>query len=250
MIMVEIKNISFKDTVNVLNKMPELKDITLKPAEGKITSFIAPKNSGKSLLLKITAGLKNADSGEILNSTGGKIIYLPGKPASFPWLNVYENVSFGIKNINESEIKKIIGIAGLEGYEKHFAHSTSLGFRFRISLARSLAHNPALILLDEPFGKMDDITKMEVYGIIRDVSKNQKISFLCSSSNVTESIYLSDKIYLMKANPLEVFHEEEIKFGRERKASTLKSERFIQLCGQIVNQLKTEDPQNLFNISI
>jgi ABC-type nitrate/sulfonate/bicarbonate transport system ATPase subunit len=97
---------------------------------------------------------------------------------------------------------------------------------------------------------MDDISKKEIFQLVRLVSKNSKVCFLLASSNITEALFLSDKIYLMKINPLEIFHEEDIKFAGERKVSLLKSKKFIQLCSQFYNLIKLKDPQNLFNISI
>jgi ABC-type nitrate/sulfonate/bicarbonate transport system ATPase subunit len=248
--MVEIKKISFEDSTNVISRIPRLKNISLKTLEGTITSFIAPKNSGKTLLLKIIAGIETPTSGGIINAEGKKIVYIPGKPSSFPWLNVYENVSFGLSKPDEVEIKRIISLVGLEGYEKHIPNNKSYGFRFRISLARSLAHSPSLILLDEPFAQMDDITKKEIFQLIRQVSEKCNVSFLLAASNITEALFLSDKIYLMMMNPLEIFHEEDIKFPKERKVTLLKSEIFLQLCSQFYNLIKLKDPQNLFNISI
>jgi ABC-type nitrate/sulfonate/bicarbonate transport system ATPase subunit len=108
----------------------------------------------------------------------------------------------------------------------------------------------SLIVIDEPFTKMDEETKSELYFLIRKVSKEYKISFLFATTNISEALILADKVYLMKKNPGEVFQNIEIVFHDERNINIIMSEEFIQLRTQIENAFKTVDTQKLFNISI
>lgn len=248
--MLEIKNVSKNFTDKFGFSINLLKNISFTVPDGKVCSIIAPSGSGKSTLLKIISGLENASDGEIANHNAEKIIYLSSEPSSFPWLNVIENIRFGINDKSTLDIKKIIDIVGLDGYETHYPHSKSLGFRFRISLGRSIAHKPSLIVIDEPFTKMDEETKSELYFLIRKVSKEYKISFLFATTNISEALILADKVYLMKKNPGEVFQNIEIVFHDERNINIIMSEEFIKLRTQIENAFKTVDTQKLFNISI
>ncbi|MBA4406172.1 hypothetical protein C0389_02740 [bacterium] len=248
--MIEIKNISRKYSSNVGSQPIELKDISFQLIDGKITSILAPADSGTSLLLKIISGLEEQTTGEVLKPVDAKIIYIPSTPSSFPWLNVFQNVKFGLDKWNEKEINEFIRLVGLEGYEKFYPDNKSLGFRFRIALARSLANNPSAILLDEPFNQMDYQTKQEMYSLVRAVNGKNKTTFLLSTSNITEAIFVSDKIYLMKNNPVEIFSDIHIDIPHERDRVTYTSEKFILLKTQIENSFNKIDTQKLFHLTI
>jgi ABC-type nitrate/sulfonate/bicarbonate transport system ATPase subunit len=121
----------------------------------------------------------------------------------------------------------------LTGYENHHPHNESLGFRFRISLARALAVNPEFILLDDPFKRMSSITKDEIYELLRSIEEKFKVSFILATTNIAEAVYLSNKIFLMKKNPGKII--EEIKLDAEtlRKKGLNSHERFISLRNEI-----------------
>ncbi|MCH8171323.1 MAG: ATP-binding cassette domain-containing protein, partial [Bacteroidetes bacterium] len=162
-------------------------------------------DSSASALLKIIGNVEDNFQGEIkLKNDNSKVIYIPKEPSSLPWFNVEENIKFVINNselsvnISNEQIQKVIESVGLAGYEKHFSDNSSLGFRFRISLARALVLQPALILIDNSFYKMDDETKFELYDLLKNVSSDYNVSILLSSTDINETIYLSEIIYLMK----------------------------------------------------
>ncbi|MHB8905577.1 MAG: ABC transporter ATP-binding protein [Melioribacteraceae bacterium] len=248
--MIEIKNITKEYFTDAGFKISVLKDITLKVVDKKITSVIAPSGSGKSTLLKIISGLEEPTSGVVVNPSAQKIILIPAAPSSFPWLNVFDNVKFGLNKYDEKQIQLLINLVGLEGYNTFHCDNRSLGFRFRISLARSLAHNPALILLDEPFGDMDVKTKDEILLLIRKINYTLGITFLLATSNLTEALFLSDKVYLMKKDPGEIISESDIELSTERDGSTYSSESFKQLRNKISSAFEQIESQKLVNLSI
>lgn len=248
--MIEINNISKGFRTDVGFSKTVLKNITFKLVDNKITSIIAPLSSGKSTLLKIVSGLEDPTVGQVLNHTNKKIIIIPTAPSSFPWLNVYENVKFGLNKYDEEQIQSVINLVGLEGYNTFHCNNQSLGFRFRISLARSIAHNPAVILLDEPFSTMDIKTKNEMLLLIREINNTLGITFLLATSNLTDAIFLSDKVYLMKKDPGEIITESDIELSAERNESTYASKSFIQLRNKIAASLKQIESQQLVNLSI
>jgi len=248
--MIEVKNISKEYADDNGFKNVILKDVSLNIPSEKITSVIAPNGSGKSLLLKIISGLEQATSGEVINSRDRKIVYIPSQPSSFPWLNVEENISLGLQKKDSSEIKSIIKFVGLEGYELFYPNNKSYGFRFRIALARSLAHNPAAILLDEPFHQMDLQTKKEILLLILEAQNTFKTTFLLATTNITEALFLSDNIYLMKKSPGEIISDLPVDLPKERNELIFDSEKFIQLRSQIEKSFKKIDSQKLFNLSI
>ncbi|TSA29613.1 MAG: ABC transporter ATP-binding protein [Ignavibacteriales bacterium] len=248
--MIEVKNISkdYQDVNGFKNII--LKNVSLSISSEKITSVIAPSGSGKSTLLKIISGLEHSTHGEVIKNENQKIIYIPSQPSSFPWLNVEENISLGLLIKDPTKIKSIIRFVGLEGYESFHPNNKSYGFRFRIALARSLAHHPAVILLDEPFNQMDLKTKKEILLLIQEAQNTLKTTFLLATTNITEALFLSDKIYLMKKNPGEIISDLLVELPKERNELIIDSEKFIQLRSQIEKSFKKIDSQKLFNLSI
>jgi len=162
----------------------------------KITTLLAPKGAGKSTLLKMIAGIDDATQKLIR-----KRICIPTKPSSFPWLNVRENIVFNLKNVDDNNIKSIIKFVNLEGYEDHFPNNNSIGFRFRISLARAILNNPELILIDESISNLSLKRKLEFYSLLRKVSAEKGIPILYFTSLVSEAIRLSDKIIFIAQLP-------------------------------------------------
>lgn len=248
--MIEVKNISkeYKDVNGFKNIV--LKNVSLSISSEKITSVIAPSGSGKSTLLKIISGLEHATHGEVIKNENQKIVYIPSQSFSFPWLNVEENISLGLLKKDPSKIKSVIKFVGLEGYDSFHPHNKSYGFRFRIALARSLAHHPSAILLDEPFNQMDLQTKKEILLLIRETQNALKTTFLLATTNITEALFLSDKIFLMKKSPGEVIADLLVDIPKERNESIIDSEKFIQLSSLIEKSFKKNDSQKLFNLSI
>jgi NitT/TauT family transport system ATP-binding protein len=201
-------------------------------------SVLASFASGKTTLLKIIAAIEKPDSGKVLLAKEPyikpmcKIPYIPEKPSSFPWLNVEENINFVSKN-DTKELKKLIKDVGLTGYENHHPHNESLGFRFRISLARALAVNPDFILLDDSFKRMDSVTKDEIYELIRTIQEKYKISFILATTNIAEAVYLSNRIFLMKKNPGKIIEELKLDAGTLKARGLNRQERFISLRNEI-----------------
>ncbi|MBI1939610.1 MAG: ABC transporter ATP-binding protein [Ignavibacteriales bacterium] len=246
--MMQIKEIS-KDYNNRAGyKINLLKKISFEIGGSQIVSIIAPAGAGKSTLLKIISGLELPDGGEIINN--GKIIFIPSEPSSFPWLNVTQNVLFAVEDEKSVDIKKIINTVGLEGYETHYPHNKSLGFRFRISLARSLAHKPLLICLDDPFNKMDETTKAEILQLVRKVNHEFGTAFLLASGNISEALFLSDVIYVMKKNPGEIFTKVNVELPRDRSLDIFNSEKFLQHRNNLEQIFKSNESNQLLNISI
>lgn len=248
--MIEVKNISKEYVDDSGFKNITLKNVSLNIPSEKITSVIAPNDSGKSTLLRIISGLEHTSHGEIIKNGNQKIIYVPSQLFSFPWLNVEENISLGLHEKDSTKIKSILSFVGLEGYESFHPNNKSNGFRFRIALARSLAHHPAAILLDEPFNQMNVQTKKEILLLILETQKTYKTSFLLATTNITEALFLSEKIYLMKKDPGEIISDLVVDLPQKRDESIYDSEKFIQLRSQIEKSFKKIDSQKLFNLSI
>lgn len=237
----ELKNVTKYYSGKSGSKLMVLEDICLlsdfNNLKGSLNSILAPFGSGKSTLLRIVSALESPSSGSVLlngspyEKSDGRIVYIPEKPSSFPWMNVISNIVFAarISGNKNARIEDIIALVGLTGYEKHFPHEKSTGFRFRIALARALAVDPLLILLDDPFKNLNAETKKEIYGLIRKVRDEVNLNFLLCTTNITEALSLSDKIYLMKRHPGQIFKEietdrEKLSAGRENLFREIRNE--------------------------
>ncbi len=180
---------------------------------GNIYSILASFGAGKSTLLRIISGLEKPSSGEVIlagnnyYNPNGEIVLIPSNPSSFPWYNVKQDLEFALsiknkqtKNKNFS-IDNILLLLELDGYEEHFPHEKSSGFRFRIALGRALIVEPSIILLDDPFKNLDSETQHEIYNLIKNVSLQFNIHFILTTTNITEALILSNYILLMDKNP-------------------------------------------------
>lgn len=245
--MIELKHISKEYVADNGLKKVVLKSISCQLQIGKITSIIAAKSSGLTTLCKIICGLESATSGEIKKGEDERLIYIPSEPASFPWRNVFDNVTYALKNFDKDEIMRLIKLVGLEGYEKFHPHKDSFGFRFRISLARSLAHKPTFVIIDDSSHAMDHQTKNELYSLIKAINVSEKVGFMVATSNVSEALMLSNRIYLMKDQPCEVTDPFDV---RPFDISEMDSSEFISWRIQIENEFKKISSHSLGCISI
>lgn len=215
--------------------------------DNAITSLIAPKGSGKSTLLKIIAGLEVPDSAA---SKIDGVVYLSSEPSSFPWLNAEHNIKFGKNDLSNEKIKDLCSIVGLEGYESHYPNNKSLGFRFRISLARALALTPTLIVIDEPFNFMESITRFEIYQLILDINSRFGTTFLFATANIAEAIILSSKIYLLKEKPLVLFKSIDCDLTEKEVSERLNSPKYAKCLSAVQNLIQSHQDRQLFTISI
>ena len=223
----EIKNLSktYTDISGTNQKI--LKGLNISCSEGEIISIIAGKNSGKSTLLKIIGRLDEPSEGSV--EIKGKAVFIPSLPSSFPWLNVVENIKIVDNRLTNEEINRLLNLVGLDGYGDHHPDNRSLGFRFRISIARALAADPILILIDEPFTEMNEKTKAEIYSLIKRINREIKKGFILTTSKISEAVFLSNKIYLMKRDPGEIIGEIKINKELERISDIFSKKEFIEL---------------------
>jgi ABC-type nitrate/sulfonate/bicarbonate transport system ATPase subunit len=244
----KIENLSKVYSDSVGYKIHLLENISLKISKAGCTTILAPKGSGKSSLLRIIANLEKETSGKIEN-TSKRIAYIPSKPSSFPWLNVQNNIEYGLENSNK-DVSKFIKLVGLEGYEDHYPHNKSEGFRFRIALGRALANNPDVIVIDEPFNKLNSLTKQEIYLLVRKIIVETSVKIIFGTANITEAIFLSDKIFLMKKKPGEIIDKINIELPIDRKIQHLESEKFIVYRNHIEETFKNKLGRLLYNFSV
>ncbi|NOX64368.1 MAG: hypothetical protein GXO85_00895, partial [Chlorobi bacterium] len=144
----------------------------------------------------------------------------------------------------------IINLVGLEGYKDHYPNNRSLGFRFRISLARAIMNKADLIIIDESFTKMRDEVKRRIYFLLRRIISERKISFLFGTSNISEAILLSDKIFLMDKNPGRILDSFDIEFDDPLRTDFSDSNEYTEYRERIKTYLTKINPNKIINVSL
>ncbi|RSK26805.1 ABC transporter ATP-binding protein [Bacillus sp. HMF5848] len=206
-----------------------LKDINLSADKGEFISILGPSGCGKSTLLSMVAGLNKVTSGSI--SVNNKEVTKPGndrgmvfqQAALFPWLNVVENVMFPLrKSMNKKQAREIamkyIQMVQLSKYPDHYPHEISGGMQQRVAIARALAMNPEVLLMDEPFGALDEQTRSLLHEQLEKIWLETKKTILFVTHSITESIKLSDRIIVMGTRPGTILADITVDIPRPRSA--------------------------------
>lgn len=229
--MLKVNNISKTFKVEGQN-IHALKDVCFEVDGGEFLTIIGPSGCGKSTLARIIAGLEEPTNGEIIWENDPKIGFVFQNYALLPYLNVYENVAFGLKMLgkNKYEIEKtvpqLINEVGLLGFESKHPKELSGGMKQRVGIARSLAIGPNILILDEPFSSLDEFTAQNLRNLLLKIWEPRKITVLLVTHLIKEAVELSDKIIVMTKSPGEVEKVFENKIERPRN---LRSTEFFAL---------------------
>ena len=202
-------------------------DLTIR--EGEFVCLVGPSGCGKSTLLNLVAGLERPDAGRVL--ADGKPVAGPGRDrlvmfqdsALFPWLDVRGNVLFGLRfkpNLDRKARREVadfyLDLVGLSAFARHNVHELSGGMRQRVALARSLAPNPRVLLMDEPFGALDAMTRESLYVDLQRIWSERKKTILFVTHDVREAVCLGDRVVVMSPRPGRVRGEFPIELPRPR----------------------------------
>jgi len=222
--------------------------------EGEFLCIVGPSGCGKTTLLKILAGLEGPTEGEVL--VRGRPIKGPGPDrvmvfqdhALFPWRTVLGNVLFGLelkglpRREAVEEAMKYIKLVGLEGFEGAYPHELSAGMRQRAALARALACNPDVLLMDEPLSALDAQTRNYMQGELMRIWMETKKTMVMVTHSVEEAVYLGDRVVVLTARPAKVKSVVEIELERPRDRFAPK---FIDLRAKILEMLREEVAKTL-----
>jgi len=180
---------------------PAVKDVSFAVFEGEFVTFIGPSGCGKTSILKMIAGLEKPTSGELSAPPDISFVFQFG--ALFPWLTVFENTALGLrsKRIPEAEIQKIVSrelsLMHIEHFRDRYPAELSGGQKQRVGIARALAVEPKMLLLDEPFSALDPITTAELHRDLMQLWHEKKITIVMVSHSIEEAVGLADRVILM-----------------------------------------------------
>ena len=210
--------LEFKGLSKIFNVGKEnikvLKNINLSINQGEFITIVGNSGCGKSTLLKIIAGLVDYEIGSVTYKN--KNITEPDTDRGMvfqehrllPWLTIKENIGFGLYKYSKDErdelVKKYVDLVKLKGFENVYPHQLSGGMAQRAAIARGLVGNPEILLLDEPFGALDALTRIQMQKEILEIWDRQKTTMILVTHDIDEAIYLGQRVIIMSARPGEI----------------------------------------------
>ena len=231
--MIVIDNVSQRFETSGRQSHLALQDISLEVADGAFVSILGPSGCGKSTLLYIVGGFVKPTGG--IACVKGKAITGPGPDrgpvfqefALFPWKTVLGNVVYGPRQQGvsraeaDAQARRLIEMVGLKGYENFYPKELSGGMKQRVAIARTLAYNPSVLLMDEPFGALDAHTRTRLQNDLLTIWERDRKTVLFVTHAVDEAVFLSDKVIVMTRSPGRIKTIVDIDLPRPRKRSEL-----------------------------
>ena len=225
-IIINVENLNKQFLVDK-KPMEVLRNINLQIKKGEFITIVGHSGCGKSTLLKIICGLVDYKDG-IVERNGHKVEG-PGPKCGMvfqehrllPWLKIKDNVGFGLRGLSKEEkektVKKHLDLVGLAGFENSYPSQLSGGMSQRAAIARGLANNPTILLLDEPFGALDALTRIQMQKEILRIQEAEGTTMVMVTHDIDEAIYLGDRIVVMSARPGEIMEIIEVDPVESRK---------------------------------
>ncbi|WP_373845389.1 ABC transporter ATP-binding protein [Clostridium sp.] len=234
------------------SKVLAIEDVNIRVNKGDFVSIIGPSGCGKSTLLRMVAGLDTPTSGRI--TMNDKEVTGPGAERGmvfqsytlFPWMTVRENIRFGlkIKKLSKDKSNKIVDkyleLIELTKFGDRLPKELSGGMKQRVAIARALANNPEVILMDEPFGALDPQTKVKMQELLLKIWRVEGSTVIFITHDIEESIFLSEKVYLMSPHPGKIQNKLEIDFPKNRTADIRDTEKFISIKRKVLSLFKDD----------
>ena len=210
---IEVKNVTFEYTVDS-GPVLAIKDINLSVRQSEFLCLLGPSGCGKTTIMNILAGLLTPTSGEVrigdapLNSNRqNRGVVFQDFSQLYPWRTARHNVEFGLemRRVGKAERKEtaleFLRLVGLEKFANVFPHQLSGGMQQRVAIARSLAYNPQVLLMDEPFAALDAMTRDDMQQLLTDIWQKTKKTIVYITHNVSEAVFLGDKVVVLNAHP-------------------------------------------------
>jgi NitT/TauT family transport system ATP-binding protein len=240
-------------------ELTALDNVSFDVAPGEFLAVIGPSGCGKSTLFNIIGGLLGGYQGRV--AVGGETISGPHasigmvfqEESTFPWRNVVDNVAFPLEIAGVARRERIerarrfVSMVGLDGFERRYPSELSGGMRQRVSMARTLASEPKILLMDEPFASLDEQTRLLLGDKVLQIQQQLKQTMLLITHNITEAVQLADRILVMSYRPGRVKRIVDIKLPRPRTSEIVSSEAFGRYVAQIWSDLREEASRGMID---
>ena len=249
--MLSVENIT-KRFVTPEGTVAALESVALDVPKGRFVALIGPSGCGKSTLFNIIGGLVADYEGRVLieghpiDGTHHDVGMVFQEESTFPWLTTVENVAFPLdvtgipKGERLERARRLLALVGLEGFERHFPAELSGGMRQRTAIARTLAFEPKLLLMDEPFGALDEQTRFLLGDQVLRIHRELEQTTLLITHSITEAVQLADQVVVMTYRPGRVKRVVEIDLPRPRNSEIVSSPEFGRLVATIWSDLREE----------
>jgi len=231
--------------------VPALADVSATVASEEFVALLGPSGCGKSTLLNIVAGLLEPTSGAVFFDGAAE----PNRPttsfvfqefALFPWRTVQHNVEFGLEEAGmpaaarAAEARRFIELTGLAGFETKYPHQLSGGMRQRVGIARALAVDPAVLLMDEPFSSLDAQTRQLMQEELLTIWERTRKTIVYVTHNIQEAVYMADRVIVLSRRPGRVLAEVPIVLKRPRTEAMMGEPTFVQATERIWGLIKAQ----------
>jgi NitT/TauT family transport system ATP-binding protein len=252
-LVIQVQNVSKVFRTATQDSIGALERINLDVAYGEFVTVVGPSGCGKSTLLKLIAGFLPPSAGRILYQTAEvrglntKVGYVPQESKLFPWLTLEENVGFGLdpkrypRDKRETQVRQFINLAGLTGFEKYYPSQLSGGMSKRASIVRALAYEPAVILMDEPFGPLDAQTRMVLQDELLKIWEQKRQTIIFVTHDLVEAVALADRIVVITHRPGQIKDVLKVTMARPRNIFEIhRQEGFDETYGRLWNIFRHE----------
>lgn len=223
--------------------LPVLDNLTFDIAAGEVIAIMGPSGSGKSTLLNIVAGREAPDSGTIRHASPPRISRVFQEPALLPWRTVFENVRLPLELLNDlgdadGRVARAMMLAAVSEFSSFFPRELSGGLASRVAIARALVTNPDLLLLDEPFGSLDEVTAEQVMLRIASIVESLGATAVLVSHSVEQAVFLADRVIVLSQRPARILATIVIEHPRPRTRAFLDQESFTRAVLAVRRELR------------
>jgi ABC-type nitrate/sulfonate/bicarbonate transport system ATPase subunit len=225
--------LEFRGISKSFGAMTVLDDISLTVDDGEFVTIVGPSGAGKSTILRLLTGTEKASGGDIffdrkpLPESTATFAFMPQRDALMPWSRVIDNAALGLRvqgmdwRAARAVVKPLFEPFGLAGFENYYPSQLSGGMRQRVALLRTVVQKHDMLLLDEPFGALDALTRTQMQEWLQTMWTNHRWTALLITHDVREAVFLSDRIYVLSPRPARIIREIRVPLPRPRKLADL-----------------------------
>lgn len=230
-------------------KIEAIRDVSFDLQDGEILGIVGPSGCGKSTVLRLMSGLDKPSSGKITKGEkkGEFLVGFIFQDSSLArWRTVHDNIRLPLEVLgkqDEDSIKNVIELVGLEGFEKQYPAELSGGMQRRVAIARALVHHPTVLLMDEPFTGVDEITKELLQSDLNYLVRNIGVTGVLVTHDIEEAVYLCDKVLVMSQHPGTIVQEVTVPLQKSRDPIVRTQKDFVDCCTQIREKLQLLHPR-------